>query len=289
MRFLSKDSRVHEIAAHTPCAYTVEPGEAFVVATQDAMDGQIPAEGRCVAEVDATRANPMTGPIYVQGARPGQVLAIQILEVAVDPLGWMSSSPLGLLNRVEGNLVTFVEGVRLPLDPMIGVMGVAPAQGGYTGKDAGPCGGNLDIKEIGAGTTVFSPVQVEGAHLVMGDVHALQADGECSGTGIEIGARITLRVQVLERGLCEGIYFYRRGILSTVGTAPDLREACAGAVSLLAGIVSRASGLDATRSRMFLSLMADVHVGQFVCPIQSAYASLDTRTCPWPIDLGIRA
>ena len=283
MRILTKNKRVFDVDARTPAAYNVSPGEVFLVETQDAMDGQIPSEGQCVAEVDSARANPMTGPIRVEGVEPGQTVAVHILDVAVDDVGWMSSSPTGLLNRVDGNLATFIQGVQLPIRPMIGVLGLAPDEGSYTGKDVGPCGGNLDIKEIGAGATVYLRACVPGANLVLGDVHALQADGECSGTGIEIGARITMRVEVLDEGLCEGIYFLRDGVLSTVGTSSDLSEACREAVSHLARIVDRASGLDEARSRMFLSLMADVHVGQFVCPIQSAYASLDLRTCPWPI------
>ena len=285
MQVLSKARRVWSISATTPSAYSVFPGEVFVVETQDAMDGQIPVDGSCVAQVDASRANPMTGPIRVEGVQAGQTLAVQILDIAVEEQGWMSSSPTGLVNAVRGNLAAFVPDVQLPIRPMIGVVGVAPSTDSYTGKDVGPCGGNLDIKEIGAGTTVYLRARVPGANLVFGDVHALQADGECSGTGIEIGARIMIRVGVLERGLCEGIYFHRHGVLSTVGASPDLREACDRAVGHLAQIISDASGLDATRSRMFLSLMADVHVGQFVCPIQSAYASLDLRACPWPIRL----
>jgi len=148
-------------------------------------------------------------------------------------------------------------------------------------------GGNFDIKEFAAGTTVFMTAQVEGANLVMGDVHALQADGESSGTGIEIGAEITMRIQALDEGLSDGPYFYRERVLSTVGVATDLGEACEMAVGNLARLVSDVSGWERDRSWMFLSLMADVHVGQFVCPIKSAYASLNLSSFSWPIHLGI--
>lgn len=286
MRILSKRKRVYTISSETPSAYAVDAGETFVVQTQDAMDGQIPAEGRCVAEVDDSRANPMTGPIRVRGAKRGQTLAIHLLDIAVDEQGWMSHSPSGLVNPVEHNLVQFVSGVQLPIRPMIGVLGLAPAEGSYTGKDVTMSGGNFDIKEFAAGTTVFMPIQVDGANVIMGDVHALQADGESSGTGVEIGAEITMRVDVLDEGLVDGPYFYRQGILSTVGAAPDLTQACEMAVENLARIVSDASGWERDCSWMFLSLMADVHVGQFVCPIKSAYASLDLRSIPWPLQVG---
>lgn len=287
MRVLTKSRRVYSLSSDTPVSYEVEPGEVFVVETADAMDGQIPAGGACVAEVDSSRANPMTGPIRVTGVRPGQIVAIHILDIEVDAQGWMSRSPTGVLNPVEGNLVQFMPGVNLTICPMIGVLGVAPATGSYTGKDAGMFGGNLDIKELRAATTVFMPAHVDGAGLVVGDVHALQADGESSGTGVEIGARITLRVEMAGESLSDWPCFYRGGVLSTVGAAEDLSDACELAVGELAGIVGRASGMDEARARMFLSLMADVHVGQYVCPIKTAYASLDLRACPWPIALGM--
>jgi len=289
MQVLSKARRILKLSGDTPAAYEVMAGEIFIVETQDAMDGQIPAEGKCVSEVDATRSNPMTGPIRVVGVEPGQSIAVHILEMLVDPQGWMSSSPTGLVNSVEDTLAEFIPGTHLPIRPMIGVLGVAPPEGSYTGGDVTQCGGNMDIKEVGAGATVFFTANVAGANLVMGDVHALQADGECSGTGIEIGSKITMRIDVLDKGLSEWPYFYRDGVLSTVGTSENLRRACQIAVGELARIVSRASGLDEARSRMFLSLMADVHVGQFVCPLQSAYASPDLRVCPWPIHLGCQA
>jgi len=287
MRTLSKNKRVYRLSATTPSAYRVMPGEVFVLETQDAMDGQIPEMGRCVAEVDDSRANPMTGPVEVKGARPGQTLAIHILAIDVDDQGWMSRSPAGLTIPVRNNLAQFLPAVLLPLRPMIGVLGLAPQTGSYTGKDATPAGGNFDIKVFCASTRVFMPVGVPGGQLVAGDVHALQADGESSGTGIEIGARITLRVDILDEGLSEWPYCYRDGVLSTVGLAPDLRDACEIAIAQLARIVSLSSGQDLATCRMYLSLMADVHVGQYVCPTKSAYASLDLSQCPWPIDLGV--
>lgn len=289
MRVLTEGCRVYSLSRETPVAYVVEPGEVFVVETADAMDGQIPAQGACVAEVDATRANPMTGPIRVTGVQPGQTVAVRILDIDVGAQGWMSRSPAGLLNEVENNLVHFAPGVCLAIRPMVGVLGVAPAVGSYTGKDAGRFGGNLDIKELQAGATLFMVAQVEGGGLVAGDVHALQADGESSGTGVEIGARITMGVEVLSEGLSDWPYFCRDGVLSTVGAAQDLSDACELAVAKLARMVGVASGMDEPRTRMFLSLVADVHVGQYVCPVKTAYASLDLRACPWPIALGIQA
>jgi amidase len=287
MVHVGKERRLYRLTADTPPVCRAPSGALVIVETQDAMDGQIPAQARCVAEADSTRANPMTGPIAVEGAQPGGFVAVQILDIALDEQGWMSRSPSGLVNVVNDHLATFIPGVELPIAPMIGVLGVTPSAGEVSGKDTGLWGGNLDIKEIGPGATVYLPVQVPEAGLVFGDVHALQADGECSGTGIEIGARITMRVAALERSLCEGIHFYRQGVLSTVGAAPELGAACRQATERLAAALSRASGLDLDHSRMFLSLAADVHVGQFVCPIQTAYVSLDLRQCPWPLRLPV--
>jgi len=166
---------------------------------------------------------------------------------------------------------------------MIGAIGVAPAEGSYSSRNAGPWGGNLDIKEIGAGTTMFLPVGVRGAHLALGDVHALQADGESSGTGIEIGADVTLRIQALDKALAPTLHFHRHGVLYTVGASACLATACRAAAEAMAGIVSAASGWDRDHGFMYVSLAADVRVGQFVCNTRTAYAALDLKTCPWPI------
>lgn len=283
MQRLSKQHAVYRIAPNTPAPYTVELGETFRVETRDAMDGQIPADGTCVAQVDSSRANPMTGPIHIRGLAPGQTAAVHILDLEVDEAGWMSSSPTGLTNPVLDHYIEFIPGVRLPLAPMAGVIGLAPPTGSYTGRDVSPYGGNFDNKLVGAGATVYLRAHVPGGLLVLGDVHALQADGECSGTGVEIGATFTLRVEAVDQGLSPWPYILRDGVLSTLGAAEDLRQACDIAAREMSRIVAAASGLDETRSRMFLSLMADVHVGQFVCPIQSAYMSLRLSECPWPI------
>ena len=233
-----------------PPALFVEPGDEVVVDCRDGLDGQItPATlDADLLAVDLNRGHPLSGPIAVRGAEPGDVLRVEILAIETDSFGSTAVFPgFGLLGDVftEPYLVTWglhdgsatsgrLEGIRIPADPFVGVIGVAPSHerlelfrareaalieaGGValppdasgaipavepyasTGLRTIPpreTGGNLDVPQARAGATLFLPVDVPGALLSLGDVHFAQGDGEVCGTAIEAHARVTLRVEVL--------------------------------------------------------------------------------------------
>jgi formamidase len=234
-------------------ALVVEPGDEVVVDCRDGLDGQItPAtlDADLVA-VDLYRGHPLSGPIAVRGAEPGDVLKVEILAVETDSFGSTAIFPgFGLLGDLFAKpyLVTWglhdgsatsgrLEGIRIPADPFVGVIGVAPSHermeqfrareaalidaGGValppSANGAVPAlepyastalrtippretGGNLDVPQARAGSTVFLPVDVRGALLSLGDVHFAQGDGEVCGTAIETHGRVTIRLDVLPAG-----------------------------------------------------------------------------------------
>ncbi|MDX6540195.1 MAG: formamidase, partial [Gaiellales bacterium] len=233
-----------------PPALEVDAGDEIVVDCRDGLDGQItPASlDADIGEIDFRRGHPLTGPIAVRGAEPGDVLKVEILSVETDGFGSTAVIPgFGLLGDLfaEPYLVTWglldgvatsgrLEGVRIPADPFVGVIGVAPSHErlerfrareaviAEAGGDALPpeagaavpatepyasqalrtippreTGGNLDVPQARAGATVFLPVDVPGALLSLGDVHFAQGDGEVCGTAIETHGRVTIRVAVL--------------------------------------------------------------------------------------------
>ncbi|HET6173213.1 MAG TPA: acetamidase/formamidase family protein [Gaiellales bacterium] len=233
-----------------PPALVVEPGDEVVVDCRDGLDGQItPATSDAdLAQLDFDRGHPLSGPIAVQGAEPGDVLKVEILAVETDAFGSTAVFPgFGLLGDLfdEPYLVTWglhdgsgtsgrLEGIRIPADPFVGVIGVAPSHermeqfrareaavaeaGGVAlppeANGAVPAlepyastalrtippretGGNLDVPQARAGATLFLPVDVAGARLSLGDVHFAQGDGEVCGTAIEVHGRVTLRLDVL--------------------------------------------------------------------------------------------
>jgi formamidase len=233
-----------------PPALSIDPGDDVVIDCRDGLDGQItPATlDADLLGVDLNRGHPLSGPIAVRGAEPGDVLKVEIVAIEPDGFGSTAVFPgFGLLGDVfsEPYLVTWglhggsatsgrLEGIRIPADPFVGVIGVAPSHerleqfrareaalaeaGGEvlppdatgavpaiepyasTGLRTIPpreTGGNLDVPQARAGSTIFLPVDVPDALLSLGDVHFAQGDGEVCGTAIEMHARVTLRVDVL--------------------------------------------------------------------------------------------
>jgi len=193
---------------------SVESGQTFEVECAiNINDGVIRHVGQQLtpADVALPYVNGATGPIEVRGARAGDMLKVEILDMKLDGLGftalwpgigmfpdWVRRKEFGHLTRVvevSGGVVHWSDRVKLPVRPMVGVIGVAPVHGAVLTIDNGTHGGNLDIQEVTTGNTVMLRIRKEGAHLFLGDCHAIQGDGECNGMGaIEIAAHLTVRV-----------------------------------------------------------------------------------------------
>ena len=195
---------------------SVEPNETFVVECAiNVNDGTIRKLGQQLTPADVTMpfVNGATGPIEVQGAKAGDMLRLDVVGMELDSLGftslwpgigmfpdWVRRKEFGIQTRVvevrDGH-VLWNEHVKLPVRPMIGVAGVAPLHGAVLTVDNGPHGGNLDVQEITSGNSVFFRVNKDGAHLFLGDCHAIQGDGEANGMGaIEIAATLTVKVSL---------------------------------------------------------------------------------------------
>jgi acetamidase/formamidase len=193
-------------------ALEVESGETVELECGDASDGQL-SSGSVAADVagmDMTRVNPVTGPVYVKGAKPGDVLQVDILELKPPAWGWTAIIPgFGLLadefpepwlniSRVDAaaGTVAFLDGITLPFHPFPGTIGVAPAEPGqHSVLPPRRWGGNMDIKHLRAGTTLLLPVGVEGALFSVGDTHAAMGDAEVCGTAVEAAMDITVRLR----------------------------------------------------------------------------------------------
>ena len=195
---------------------SVDPGETFVVECAiNANDGTIRHLGQQLTEADVTFpfVNGATGPIEVRGSKAGDMVKVEIVNMELDKLGftalwpgigmfpdWVRRKEFGIQTRVvevKDGRVHWNDHLKLPVKPMIGVLGVAPVHGAVLTVDNGPHGGNLDVQEITTGNTVMFRVNKDGTHLFMGDCHAIQGDGECNGMGaIEIAATLTVKVSL---------------------------------------------------------------------------------------------
>jgi len=204
---------------HEP-TLVVPPGETILIETEDAFSGQIrnPRDRRDTEKIPWT--NPLSGPVLVEGANKNDTLVVEILSIEptlgqgatrISPLGRypsLSILPLSAILGVEipdrtricpirDGKVYFSEKLALPYEPMIGTIGTAPEIEELSSGSLGRHGGNMDFADICPMAKVYLPVNVSGALLYVGDVHAIQGDGEISGTGVEMPAKITLKVDLL--------------------------------------------------------------------------------------------
>ena len=190
---------------------TVRPGDTVYLDCLDANGGQVrpgdPASR--MLEIDQTRIHALTGPIAVEGAEPGDVLEVQILEVAHKGWAWSSVLPgLGFLDQrftgpylfhwdLEADVTRSLAPAVIPLKPFCGVMGVAPAENGaFRTRPPGAFGGNLDVRQLSSGSTLYLPVFNRGALFSCGDAHAAQGDGEVCINGMECPSAVTLRFEL---------------------------------------------------------------------------------------------
>lgn len=188
---------------------SVTSGTTIEIETYDCFKNQISSEETVLTELDWNEINPATGPIFVEGAMPGDVLRVKIEKLDIAEQGVMVVEPnqgvMGhRISKMEAKIIPIMNGkaifneIEIPLNPMIGVIGVAPEGEGVNCGTPGPHGGNMDNKMITEGATLYFPVFVEGALFGLGDLHAAMGDGEISVSGIEVPGRVTITLDVLK-------------------------------------------------------------------------------------------
>ena len=196
--------------AHAP-ALRVLPGDLVLADCHDCFGGLIQTAQDDPADLDHALLNPATGPIYVEGAEAGDVLAVDLLHIEIGakgsaPLypgefGFLKDDPIGAFTKiapVENGVIRYRDDVRIPVKPMLGTLGVAPAGEPVSNLYMGDHGANMDHKDVCVGNTVYLPVFVPGALLALGDAHAIIGDGETAAAGLEVESLVTLRVRLLK-------------------------------------------------------------------------------------------
>jgi acetamidase/formamidase len=268
-----------------PPVVTVAPGDEVTLDLFDSSGGQLErTDDSCaVTRLDMAAVNPCTGPVYVDGAQPGDDLVVSILDIAVRDWTWTANIPhFGLLaedfpdpvlriSTVRDGVVTLPSGTEIPAAPMIGTIGVAPAAPGRTPLLVPTdTGGNMDIAQVGAGTTLHFPVAVPGALFSAGDPHAVQGDGEVCGTGAEAAATLRVRLDVVPKSATATPWYEhaaRRPETSwraTTGIGPDLFRAAQDATRRAVDLVAAATGLEPVDAYLLLSLVGELRISEIV-------------------------
>jgi acetamidase/formamidase len=284
------DGQVHyEWNNALPARLEIEPGETVVFVTRDAADRYYrPASTHAdVLARGPFRGHPLTGPVRVKGARPGDVLVVEILEVKPADFGWTAVRPgRGLLPEADFSkpylqIWDLADGtharagrIAVPIDPFPGVMGTAlDLPGGHSTMPPRKNGGNMDIKQLTAGATLYLPVWVDGALFSVGDAHAIQGDGEVCVTAVEMAGRVTLRFGLERgRGLAEPQLRTTRPPSSTApgpwfattAHGPDLFAASQQAVRYMIDHLVRERALSREEAYILCSVTVDLKISEIV-------------------------
>ena len=215
--FLSSENTHNRFSRTIPPVLRVPSGAVIEVQTKEASDQQITPTSTAedLAKRDMSLVHPLTGPVYVEDAEPGDILAVTLLEIETLGWGWTAARPGGgflpdvatdpflKIFQIDNDLgqARFTDSIWIPIEPFPGVMAVAPdTDEMLRTRPPRANGGNMDNQYMTAGTTVYFPVFVEGALFSIGDTHAAQGDGEVSSTGLEAPMRIVCQVQVIKEG-----------------------------------------------------------------------------------------
>jgi acetamidase/formamidase len=275
-----------------PPVMTVSPGATVEFECPDASGGQLsPASTVAdVAKLDFAKVNPVTGPVFIDGARPGDALKVTIHEFKPSGFGWTANIPgFGLLadefkepalhvwsyDKTARAPAAFGPAARVPLKPFAGTIGVAPGEPGHHSVvPPRRVGGNLDIRDLSAGTVLYLPVEVDGALFSVGDTHAAQGDGEVCGTAIESPMSTVLTFDVVKNANLRMPRFTTSGPVTrhldaggyevTTGVGPDLMEGARVAVMQMVDLLSARYGMNAVDAYMLCSVCGDLRISEIV-------------------------
>jgi acetamidase/formamidase len=273
-------------------ALRCKPGETIHVECLDAGDGHFKRESTSadVATLDFARVNPVTGPVYVEGAQPGDALKITFRKFIPSGFGWTANIPgFGLLadqfpdpalhlwtyNPSTMAPALFGPKGKVPLKAFAGEVGLAPAEPGqHSVVPPRAVGGNLDIRDLAEGTTLYLPVEVEGGLFSIGDTHAAQGDGEVCGTAIESQMDVELTLDLVKGANLKGPRFSTPGPVTrhldgagyeaTTGLGPDLMTATREAVSRMIDLLAAEYGLNPIDAYLLLSVCGDLRISEVV-------------------------
>jgi amidase len=307
VRYRATINNVKYVYGPAESAARVKPGDVIETNTLDAFGNALQKPGDSMSMVKGD--NPLTGPFYVEGAEPGDTLAVKILSLEVDSNqgAGVAAPGFGALNATNytpmlgsaipekiwfypidhaANVATFKAldsdfSVKIPLHPFFGCIGVAPSAGEARSSIVpAEFGGNMDSPEASVGNTVYFPVNVPGALLFMGDGHAAMGDGEVAGSAIEVPLRARVQVSVVKGQKIAWPRFENEDSIMTVGAYRPLDDALRIAFTELVGWMHRDYGLSEMDSYELLSKVAKIHLNEMVDPNYVVVASIDKKYLP---------
>ena len=284
---------------------TVQPGELFAVETADAFENRIDSPDSDITKIiELPYVNPLTGPVYVEGAEKGDSLAVSIhsIEIVRDygvsalipEFGGLCSTvltrtlneplpPRVMLHPIRNYEITFSEELpiaAIPVQPFYGTMGTAPELEAISSLSPGTHGGNMDAADLRPGNTLFLPVQVPGALLYIGDGHAAQGDAEVCGVAVEVPTWGKLSVELVKGVAVRTPRVDSPGHIMTIGSARPMEDATRIAFYELVRWLEEDYGLERLTAYQLCSQVAEVRVANMVDTLYSIVAKFPKRYLP---------
>ena len=285
-----KDMCVFALGDNKENAVKVQQGEILEFHTRDCFNNQIDSEDYVMDVLDWDHINPATGPVYVEGAEKGDVLKVEILDIKLDDMGTMCCLPEnGVLgaditeNQIKKVPVKDDKAIfnqfELPLNPMIGVIGVAPENESVPCGTPGRHGGNMDNTKIAKGATLYLPVFYDGAYFGCGDVHACMGDGEIMVSGVEIGAVVSVRLTVLKGVSIDNPRLEDAENIYTIASSEDIEKAIYTATKDMCGILQKNLGYTLNEAGMLMSAAGNLQFCQVVDPERTVRMAIPKTIC----------
>lgn len=282
---VSKDQLIYAMSSANAAVLEVASGSTVVFETCDCFEDQIQSADAVYDGLDWSRINPATGPVYVTDAEPGDVLALRIDQIALAGQAVMLTGPkLGVAgDRLKAAKIRVIpiadgfailpDGIRIPLNPMIGVIGTAPAGAAISCGTPDAHGGNMDCKIITEGTTLYLPVNVPGGLLALGDLHAAMGDGEVSVCGMEIAGEVTLRITLIKaQDLPSGLptpMAQTAAAFYTIASAKLLDDAANMAANQMVDFICAQTTMSIDDAVNLLSVAGNLQICQVVDPLKT--------------------
>lgn len=279
---IKSDKHVYTFSSENAPVLTVPAGSTVEIETLDCFENQLRTSEDTLEALDWDRTNPVTGPICVEGAAAGDTLKITIEKILLNEKGTvMCGAGMGTLGHlihgnytkiieIKDNMAQFSPDLKLPLNPMIGVIGAAPEQGASINTGTpGHHGGNMDNVMITEGAVLYIPVFTEGAGFALGDVHAVMGDGEIGVTGLEIPAEVTVTLDIIKGKAEKEPVLENNQVWSVIVSRETLDQAADDATEIMYRFIADRCEMTEDTITMLMSLVGQLEICQIVDPLKT--------------------
>lgn len=278
---IPRDNYIYSMDKNNSPVAKVDLPATLVFETFDCYHGQVKSPKDTAQTINFSHTNPATGPVYLEGVKAGDVIAVHILRINIKSPGLMMARPGAgvmkdmvaesqiLMLPIENDHVKF-KGINIPNNPMIGVIGVAPESEMISCRIPGSHGGNMDTNLIGENSTVYLPVKVDGGLLAIGDLHAAMGNGEVMTSGVEVSGEVEVTIEKIADLKLLNPLVVNNEAIATIASAETLDEAVIIATKEMNHFLLSNTSLSFNEAGMLMSCCGNAEISQVVNPLKTA-------------------